>query len=70
MRIIKEGNKPDIDTERFFECRYCGCMFYANKDEYKWVWTDRFKGEPIVFLFNAVCPCCKMIASSDEKKVL
>lgn len=32
MKIIKQGIKPD--ESRKFTCRFCGCIFIAEKNEY------------------------------------
>lgn len=51
MKIIKEGKtKEELEkilkhTKRF-ECKTCGCIFEANKDEYKhevdWVYSNYY----------------------------
>ena len=35
MQIIKEGSYRKILKIKRFECEYCGCIFEANKKEYK-----------------------------------
>ena len=32
MKIIKQGKKPDTSIK--FTCRFCGCVFIAEKGEY------------------------------------
>lgn len=60
MKIVKRGLKPSTSQPLFFTCYVCGCEFIAQKDEYKWKYTDRpeFSGEPIAHHFEAICPCC------------
>ena len=36
MKIIKEGNLNKLERIKRFECKECGCIFEAGKDEYKW----------------------------------
>lgn len=35
MKIIKEGDPAKLITAKRFECNKCGCVFEADKDEYK-----------------------------------
>lgn len=35
MKILKEGNIEKINKTKYFLCRNCGCVWTANKDEYK-----------------------------------
>lgn len=35
MKIIKEGNIERIKETKMFECKRCGCVFKADKGEYK-----------------------------------
>ena len=35
MRIIKEGDLKKLKKIKCFECKKCGCIFEAEKDEYK-----------------------------------
>lgn len=72
MRIIKDGYKPDMDISRVFKCHFCECIFEADKDEYKWRWTNQpeFKGAPIEFHLEAKCPCCGMRIDIAERKYL
>lgn len=68
MKIIKDGAKPDMDISRLFTCHFCDCMFYADKGEYKWTWTNRpeFEEEPRIYHFEAKCPCCDLLAAAVE----
>lgn len=36
MKIIKEGDLKKLKKIKRFECKECGCIFEAEKDEYKW----------------------------------
>lgn len=53
MTIIKEGKSPyKGNVLKRFECGICGCVFDANKDEYK---TDtQYNG----VCYYCKCPCC------------
>lgn len=35
MKIIKEGDLKKLKKIKRFECKECGCIFEAEKDEYK-----------------------------------
>lgn len=35
MKIIKNGNKNLLSVTKRFKCEKCGCIFEANKNEYK-----------------------------------
>lgn len=35
MKIIKKGDPAKLITAKRFECCMCGCVFEADKDEYK-----------------------------------
>ena len=35
MKILKPGDLSLIKRTKRFECRNCGCIFQADKDEYK-----------------------------------
>ena len=56
MFIIKDGDKELAEKKRkqtkLFECKICGCVFEADKGEYK--------GEEARFSlwYSAKCPCC------------
>lgn len=69
MKIIKDGNKPDMDISRIFRCKSCQCVFEADKGEYEWTWTNpqMFEGESTEFHLKAKCPCCNMPVESVER---
>ena len=52
MKIIKEGNLGLLKRTKRFECRECGCVFEADKGEYK---ESNCQWELEV---TCVCPCC------------
>lgn len=65
MNIIKHGDKElaerKIKQTRRFKCKVCGCVFEADKEEYKCYDEQRN------FYYYAECPCCK--ESAREEKV-
>jgi hypothetical protein len=54
MNIIKEGIdavellRRELLGTKTFECKVCGCVFEADKDEYKYVHTE----------YTCACPNC------------
>lgn len=54
MKILTPGNKDRLKKYRKFECEHCGCVFIADKDEYKDESTQ--KDGP---MYSAKCPCCE-----------
>lgn len=56
MFIIKDGNKEVAEKKKkqpiVFECKTCGCVFVADKEEY----TD--SGCSWDYCYYAECPCC------------
>ena len=72
MKIITKGEKKDEDTV-IFECKNCGCVFEACKDEY---YVDKRYLSDCITVSNmtyfdvfANCPeCHKMCQSKKEKK--
>ena len=59
MKIIREGNLENIKNPKKFLCQRCGCIFEAEKDEYKGHnhYNDIY--------FYAECPCCKAKAFEE-----
>lgn len=51
MKIIKQGNYDPNRTKRF-ECKNCGCIFEADKSEYK----DYFQYNQTDYYCE--CPTC------------
>lgn len=58
MKIIKKGNL-DRNNPKRFECSKCGCVFEANKDEYKA--GNQYND---IYYF-AICPCCNAPANEE-----
>lgn len=56
MFIIKDGNKELAEKKKKqtkqFECRICGCIFEADKGEYK------CEEAQFSLWYSAKCPCC------------
>lgn len=62
MKIIKEGNKELLKKTKRFNCDKCGCVFEADKGEYKCYTqynTDKY---------YCVCPCCKNDAYEERTR--
>ena len=59
MKIIKEGNLNKLMKVKRFVCKYCDCIFTANKDEYT---TDSQYNEQYYY---CKCPCCSNNAYAD-----
>ncbi len=55
MKIIKEGNLERLKEYRTFECKLCGCVFMAERGEYKYRFDQREGDE----WYEVVCPTCK-----------
>lgn len=60
MKIIKQGKteeelKAILNETKRFECRTCGCIFDANKDEYEHSLSNQY--EDIYYFCK--CPNCK-----------
>lgn len=51
MRIVQHGKT--IPEEKRFNCNTCGCIFYAEKGEYKR--ESDFRNDSY---FHAICPEC------------
>lgn len=60
MKIIKDGKIPS--TVKRFKCTRCGCVFEADKGEYKS--EIYFEGK----IFYCKCPCCKEDTIHDITK--
>lgn len=63
MKIIKDGVIPD-ETKRFV-CSKCGCVFEADKNEYK----ENFYCGQILEGFSCKCPTCGEDVSKIAKRV-
>lgn len=69
MFIIKDGDKElaekKIKETRRFECRMCGCVFEADKGEYRGEDGCDFR-----YYYYAKCPCCGNKAYEAKGKQL
>ena len=57
MKIIKEGDLNRVKKIKRFECDVCGCIFEADKTEYKptpGLAQQRGEGS-----YRCTCPCCE-----------
>lgn len=61
MRIIKYGRAVRLGSDRKFECKICGSIFVATKDEYQA--RDDFRNGTF---YECICPCCGRMAYADE----
>lgn len=64
MKIIKEGSMPN--TTKRFKCSICGCIFEANKGEYRassW-WEVNLSISPLP-AYKCACPTCRHIVYAD-----
>ena len=55
MKIIKEGDLRKLKKIKYFECKKCGCIFEAEKDEYK---CDSQYNE---IYYCCACPYCNQM---------
>lgn len=64
MKIIKKGDLTRVDTTRHFNCKHCGCLFEANRSEYK-TQSDFRNGH----FYVHQCPTCgqDVIAYPEEE---
>lgn len=53
MNIIVEGDCSRLKKTKRFECEECGCIFEADKDEYKYCGSQREGDE-----WYCICPTC------------
>lgn len=61
MRILREGNGELVIRSRKFECDNCGCVFVANKNEYRYIGNQR-EGDA----WRCNCPYCGEVAITSE----
>ena len=59
MKIIKEGDLKKLKKIKRFECKECGCIFEAEKDEYKWgnQYNETY--------YYCACPCCNQTVYTE-----
>ena len=60
MEIIKQGDISKLKQTKKFECRWCGCVFLADNDEYKYSDSQYNKS-----YYQCVCPTCNNPVYSD-----
>lgn len=53
MKILRKGNLENLKNPKRFECKDCGCLFEATKEEYK---VDTQSDKP---KYYCECPTCK-----------
>lgn len=59
VKILQQGEIPEyMQTVKRFKCFTCGCVFEADKDEYK---TDFQYNE---LFYSSKCPCCGKTVNS------
>ena len=59
MKIIKEGDLNKLKRIKRFECKECGCIFEAEKDEYK-------EGSQYnETYYYCACPCCNQTVYTE-----
>lgn len=61
MEIIKKGNINAIKGSIPFECERCGCIFKADKDEYKTMFDY---SDNLIYLCH--CPTCRFVVYETE----
>lgn len=59
MKIIRQGDPDRLHKVKRFMCRECGCIFEADKEEYK---TGNQYNESYVW---CECPYCANTAHED-----
>ena len=62
MRIIKEG-KVDSEPKRF-ECKACGCIFEADKGEYRKS-SNMEVMVGVLPAYKCACPTCRKLVYAD-----
>lgn len=60
MKIIKKGDPGRLKAAKRFQCDECGCVFEADKGEYKC--NMRYNEE----YFYCKCPCCGNVTYFKE----
>lgn len=59
MYVVKTGSTP---TQITFECPRCGCIFTANRGEYRYR-----KSEQLIMYYACRCPECRFVCEKDEE---
>lgn len=60
MKIIKQGNLEKLKQIKRFKCDNCGCVFEAEKDEYRYVCSSRNED-----YYSCICPYCNKETSNE-----
>jgi RNase P subunit RPR2 len=60
MKILEQGNLELLKETKRFVCKYCHCVFEADKGEYK------ILSQYNEIIYQCQCPCCKHYADEDE----
>lgn len=65
MTILKPGDPNVSNKPKRFKCDVCGCVFDANKGEYRVIQQYNDIG------YQCECPCCKeQVEESDTRELL
>jgi len=62
MKIIKPGDKTRLQQTKRFLCEDCGCIFEANKGEY------RFDNDRNIITCICTCPECNRYWCAEVSK--
>ena len=60
MEILKQGDISKLKQTKKFECRWCGCIFLADDDEYKYSGSQYNES-----YYQCACPTCNTPVYSD-----
>lgn len=62
MEVIKHGDPDRVKQTKVFECKECGCVFKADKDEYREIYLPEMLPSPFRLVCN--CPDCNSEAEA------
>lgn len=62
MKIIQHGNIDRLKKVIEFKCKLCGCVFQAEKGEYKYQYSQRDDAS----WYEAKCPLCGYLCIKTE----
>lgn len=65
MEVIKHGNPDRVKQTKVFECKECGCVFKANKDEYH----ERYQFNSTGCHPKSVCICPDCDSEAEEARI-
>lgn len=60
MEILKQGDISKLKHTKKFECCWCGCIFLADDDEYKYSGSQYNES-----YYQCACPTCNNPVYSD-----